>query len=102
MVNASNYFANIGGKSLLITGKPTSTVTNTSAAGTTSTNQSIVLQTSGAPNGASYILGSQGQPLKVQGNIITQVSNWNFIFSIRLLKITTENWGPMFDSCLGY
>lgn len=89
MLNTQNYIANIGGKSLLITGKPTATVTsnNPSVSGTSSGNQGIVLQTTGGtPNGTSYILGSQGQTLKVQGNIITQVSKINKILIGRVLK----------------
>ncbi len=74
MVNTQNYIANIGGKSLLITGKPTTTTGNSAGSGNSNNQQGIVLQASGTPNGTSYILGSQGQPLKVQGNIITQVS----------------------------
>ena len=65
MLSTQNYIANIGGKQMLITGKP-------SVAG--GTNQGIMLQTSGASNGSNtFILNSQGQPMKVQGNILTQV-----------------------------
>lgn len=65
MINSQNYIANIGGKPLIIAGKPTSSNSN-SVGG-----QGIVLQ-SNAQNG-TIILNSQGQPLKVQGNILTQV-----------------------------
>lgn len=66
MLSTQNYIANIGGKQMLITGKPPVT--------TGGTNQGIMLQTSGASNGSNtFILNSQGQPMKVQGNILTQV-----------------------------
>lgn len=66
MINAQNYIANIGGKQMIIAGKPNTSTT------TTPSGQGIVLQSSGTNNGASYILNAQGQPMKVQGNILTQ------------------------------
>lgn len=69
MVNSQNYqFANIGGKPLIIANKGNATASNTTASG-----QGLVLQASNAHNG-TFILNSQGQQLKVQGNILTQVN----------------------------
>lgn len=66
MLSTQNYIANIGGKQMLITGKPP--VAGGGA------NQGIMLQTTTASNGSNtFILNSQGQPMKVQGNILTQV-----------------------------
>lgn len=68
MINSQNYIANIGGKPLIIAGKPNASGNSLNTGG-----QGIVLQTSNSPNG-TFILNSQGQQLKVQGNILTQVS----------------------------
>ncbi|CRK96918.1 CLUMA_CG010308, isoform A [Clunio marinus] len=66
MINSPNYIANIGGKPLIIANKA-----NTSTSGNTNSQGGLMLQTNNASNGA-FILNSQGQPLKVQGNILTQ------------------------------
>lgn len=69
MINSQNYqFANIGGKPLIITNKTNATGGNNSSGG-----QGLVLQASNSSNG-TFILNSQGQQLKVQGNILTQVT----------------------------
>lgn len=65
MLNSQNYIANIGGKPLIISNKANATGGNNTTGG-------LVLQASNSPNG-SFILNSQGQPMKVQGNILTQV-----------------------------
>lgn len=67
MINSQNYIANIGGKPLIISGKANASGNNNTGGG-----QGIVLQASNSTNG-TFILNSQGQPLKVQGNILTQV-----------------------------
>jgi hypothetical protein len=68
MINSQNYqFANIGGKPLIIANKANATGNNNATGG-----QGLVLQASNASNG-TFILNSQGQQLKVQGNILTQV-----------------------------
>lgn len=68
MINSQNYqFANIGGKPLIIANKSNATGSNNTTGG-----QGLVLQASNAANG-TFILNSQGQQLKVQGNILTQV-----------------------------
>lgn len=72
MINSQNYIANIGGKPLIISNKSNATGGNTSGG------QGIVMQASNSPNG-TFILNSQGQQLKVQGNILSQV---NFTLSI--------------------
>lgn len=64
MINSQNYI--IGGKPLIIANK-----TNASGGNVTG-GQGLVLQASNSPNG-TFILNSQGQQLKVQGNILTQV-----------------------------
>lgn len=66
MISPQNYITNLAGKPLIITGK-------SNASGITSGGQSIVLQAGGSSNGTSFILNSQGQPLKVQGSFLTQV-----------------------------
>lgn len=69
MINSQNYqFANIGGKPLIIANKANATTSNNNA----TSGQGLVLQASNAPNG-TFILNSQGQQLKVQGNVIAQV-----------------------------
>lgn len=67
MINSQNYIANIGGKPLIIAGKA-----NASGNGNATGGQGLVLQANSSPNGA-FILNSQGQQLKVQGNLLTQV-----------------------------
>lgn len=67
MINSQNYLANFGGKPLIIAGKP-----NASGSASTSGGQGLVLQTGNTQNG-TFILNSQGQQLKVQGNLMTQV-----------------------------
>ena len=74
MINSQNYIANIGGKPLIIAGKANTSGNNTAG-------QGIVLQASNSPNG-TFILNSQGQQLKVQGNILTQVKNVFILFNI--------------------
>lgn len=69
MINSQNYIANIGGKPLIIANKTNATGGTTNAGG-----QGLVLQASNSPNG-TFILNSQGQQLKVQGNILTQVTS---------------------------
>lgn len=68
MINPQNYIANIGGKPMIIAGK-----SNTSGTANTTGGQGLVLQTGNASNGGAFILNSQGQQLKVQGNILNQV-----------------------------
>lgn len=83
MINSQNYIANIGGKPLIIANKGNTAGVNTSTGG-----QGLVLQASNSPNG-TYILNSQGQQLKVQGNILSQV-NLNFIsFNFVLTSLNT-------------
>lgn len=69
MINSQNYIANIGGKPLIIANK-----TNAAGGTTNAGGQGLVLQASNSPNG-TFILNSQGQQLKVQGNILTQVTS---------------------------
>lgn len=69
MINSQNYITNLGGKPVIIAGKANSTATSNTAAG-----QGLVLQSTGSNPNGTIILNSQGQQLKVQGNILTQVS----------------------------
>lgn len=69
MINSQNYFANIGGKPLIIAGKANASGNSTTGG------QGLVLQATNSPNG-TFILNSQGQQLKVQGNILTQVNKF--------------------------
>lgn len=71
MINSQNYIANIGGKPLIIANK-----TNAQGGNSNTGGQGLVLQASNSSNG-TFILNSQGQQLKVQGNILTQVKLWN-------------------------
>lgn len=77
MINSQNYIANIGGKPLIIAGK-------SNATGNTTGGQGLVLQATNSPNG-TFILNSQGQQLKVQGNILTQV-NKNTAMSLSISR----------------
>ena len=68
MINSQNYqFSNIGGKPLIIANKANTINNNIANSG-----QGLVLQAGNTSNG-TFILNSQGQQLKVQGNVITQV-----------------------------
>lgn len=79
MINSQNYIANIGGKPLIIANK-----TNASGGNVTSSGQGLVLQANNSPNG-TFILNSQGQQLKVQGNILTQVIARVYFYSMEII-----------------
>lgn len=67
MINSQNYIANFGGKPVIIAGKSNASGSSNNVGG-----QGLVLQANNTQNGA-FILNSQGQQLKVQGNLLTQV-----------------------------